>query len=145
MTTLPPIKNAELVTRIFGYFPSFHDAEIIKVLCDRGEPNLGSPTINFTLHVWETTSDVTPSGHYKQDKHHLIEFSFFGVDSVDLHHFNHQNVLFELIILPIIKPKDHALISVEFSSSFGLEGIFRAINGEILSVSPCDENSDLIE
>lgn len=140
MDYIPLIKDASKVIEVFGYFPMFHDAEVVSMVCSRGETDSGIPTLEFTVHGWEMTSDVTDSGYYVLDKHHLIDFKFYGVDSVDLHHWNHQNVLFELIIKSVEKPSDHALLEVEFSSSFGLEGSFRASSGEIVGVRPCDEH-----
>ncbi|SHK20321.1 Immunity protein 50 [Rubritalea squalenifaciens DSM 18772] len=140
MPETPPLKNVHQVTEAFGYFPVFHDAEVISLSCHRGAPDTGSPSIDFTLHAWEMTSELTESGHYQLGKHHLITFRFHGVDHVKLDHWNYQNVLFELIIREIEEPSDHALLTVDFSSSFGLEGGFRAISGEIISVTPCDED-----
>ena len=137
MNDLPPIKNAQSLVDIFGYFPSFHDAEIISLTCNRGDIDSGTAIIEFTVHVWEMTSEISAEGYYILDKHHLVNFKFSGIDSLKLKHFNQQNVLFELIIKAIETPTDHALIDIKLPSSFGLEGEFRAVSGEILSVIPC--------
>ena len=137
MNELPPIENAQSVFDVYGYFPVFHDAEILYISCDRGQKDMGSPIIRFRLHGWEMESETDSAGHYKLTKHHLIDFQFDSVDAVALNHFNHQNVLFELVIEKIENPNDHALIKVDFSSSFGLEGGFRAISGKVNSIRPC--------
>ncbi|MGB1126058.1 MAG: Imm50 family immunity protein [Phycisphaeraceae bacterium] len=138
MNHLPPIVGAQKVIDVFGCFPAFHDAEIVHMAFSRGEPDACAPTIDFTLHGWEMTSDVEESGHLKLIKHHLVDFRFFGVEYMKLDGWNHQNVLFELIIKTIEQPTDNTLIEVELSTSFGLDGNFRAVSGEVLDVRPCD-------
>lgn len=140
MSLLPPIEQTKLVTDAFGYFPTFHDAEIVSLHLERGKADFGTPLLEFSVHCWETTSEKTKEGYFKQEKNHLISFRFTGVDAVKLDSWNHQNVLFELVISKISKPKGNALIKVELSSSFGLEGSFTAMSGEVFSCIPCDEH-----
>jgi hypothetical protein len=138
----PPIEGVSKVIDAFGYFPSFHDGEIIELhLLRNTTPHEDWPTVSllFTLHGWEVTSEVTPEGFYRLTKHHLLKFRFDHVDSVDLRFFNHQNVISALSIERIEPPTDHALIQIEFGSCFGLEGGFRAVTGSVEDISPCDE------
>jgi hypothetical protein len=144
MNDLPPIKNAQSLVDVYGYFPSFHDAEIISLTCNRGDADSVSATIEFTIHGWEMTSEVDTEGYYVLHKHHLVTFKFSGVVGVKLKHFLHQNVLFELIITEIKDPTDDLLISVELPSSYGLEGNFRAISGEVVSITPCNTDGTKI-
>lgn len=140
MNDLPPIAGTQKVFDIYGCFPAFHDAEVVRMVFTRGEPDTGSPIIEFTLHGWEMTSEVEDSGYLRLIKHHLIDFRFSGVESVNLDGWNHQNVLFELIIRVIEQPEDHSLIEVELSTSYGLDGVFRAVSGEVVDARPCDDN-----
>jgi len=140
MDNLPPITGSDKLIAAFGYFPTFHDAEITRMFLSRGEPKNGNPTLELTLHGWEMTSEVEDTGYLKLIKHHLVDFKFHCVDHVRLVGWNHQNVLFELIIKAIDHPVDHALIEIDLSSSYGLEGSFRAVSGEVLDVRPCDNN-----
>ncbi|CAN5880862.1 hypothetical protein BH11VER1_BH11VER1_31130 [soil metagenome] len=143
----PPINGTSKVTDAFGYFPTFHDAEIIKIYLDRNTtPKEDYPTVSitFVLHGWEMTSDITPSGHYRLTKHHLIKFQFDSVDEVDLRYFNHQNVISELAIEAINPVTDHALLRIDFGSCYGLEGGFRASSGSVIEVTPCDVDANPI-
>lgn len=138
-----PIEEASKVIDAFGYFPTFHDGEIIELhLLRNTTPNEDYPTVTllFTLHGWEMTSEVTPEGFYRTTKHHLLRFRFDHIDSVELRFFNYQNVISELTIEKINPPTDHALIRVKFGSCFGLEGGFRAVTGRLEEIVPCDKN-----
>jgi hypothetical protein len=141
----PPIDKASQVIDAFGYFPTFHDGEILDLYLNRdSSPTEGYPTVSlaFTLHGWEMTSEITPTGHYRLTKHHLVKFRFDHVDAVDLRFFNHQNVISELTIEKIEDPTDHAILRVDFGSCYGLEGGFRAISGSVLEIVPCDEDAN---
>jgi hypothetical protein len=141
----PLLEGESKILSAFGYFPTFHDAEIVVICLNRNStPELAYPTVSieFTLHGWELTSEITSTGHYRLSKHHLVRFRFDGVDEVDLRDFNHQNVLFELKIFEIDSPG--ARLKVEFGSSYGLEGGFVAFSGAVLDVIPCDEYANPI-
>jgi hypothetical protein len=136
------------ITDAFGYFPTFHDAEVIWVTLNRNSApgeEWPTPTLEFLLHGWEMTSEVNKDGFYVLTKHYLVHFKFSNIDHVNLQHFNHQNAIFELIIAEIEKPTDHAKLEVEISHAHGLNGTFRAVSGEVLSVTPCDESGSLIQ
>ena len=137
------IEGENMVVEAFGYFPTFHDGEILDLHLTRNStPETDYPTVSitFTLHGWEMTSEITETGHYRLTKHHLITFRFDHIDRVDLRCFNHQNVLSELSITKIDHPDDHAILQVAFGGCFGLEGGFRAVTGSVVQVIPCDED-----
>jgi hypothetical protein len=143
----PSISGSTKVIDAFGYFPTFHDGEIIEIHLNRNttpKEDYATVSITFVLHGWEMTSETTPSGHYRLTKHHLITFQFDHVDAVDLRYFNHQNVISELTIESIDPPTDHALLRVDFGSCFGIEGGFRAISGRVIDVIRCDEDANPI-
>lgn len=141
---IPPIEGASKVIDAFGYFPTFHDGEIIELRLIRNtSPDESYPTVSitFTLHGWEMTSELTAIGHFVLTKRHLIKFRFDHIDAVNLLHFNHQNVISELVITGIDPPSGPARIKVEFGSCYGLEGGFTAVFGEVEGIVPCDENA----
>src|SRR5687767_7038301 len=95
------VRNIEALEQIFGYWPSFHDAEVVKVRLDRGDSldaqgEGRKPTLEADIHVFETTDEVTDQGFYALRKHTLATFAFRGIDELQLEGFNHQNVLFGL-------------------------------------------------
>lgn len=62
---MPTIENQELVTEIFGEWPSFHDAEVVSLRLDRQGEGGGEdgPTLDAAIHVWRTTEEVDPRGY----------------------------------------------------------------------------------
>ena len=73
------IEKYELVLSDFGYWPSFHDAEIHWLKLERVNETYQdyySPDIEFLIHGWEMTSEVTEKGFFKLQKHHLVHFKF---------------------------------------------------------------------
>src|SRR5579863_378805 len=61
------IDGSAKLTHIFGYWPSFHDAEVIELGLWRGdvEPEAGRyvfPILKVQLHVWELTTDTNSKG-----------------------------------------------------------------------------------
>jgi hypothetical protein len=57
------VRNASLLTNIFGGWPSFHDAEVLELRLDRNGP--GGVELHAKVHLFETTSEVTPEGFYR--------------------------------------------------------------------------------
>ena len=72
---MPKVLNREALEEIFGYWPSFHDAEIPLVRLDRGdllaaEGEPRKPTLEADIHVFETTDQVTDQGFYALTQAH---------------------------------------------------------------------------
>lgn len=90
------IPGAEEVRNWFGYWPDFHDAEIISLELNRNKAS--------TLSVFFCNTDgqrVTPEGYFYQDKHVVVHFEMEGITDLQLSEFNHQNVISELILKKI--------------------------------------------
>jgi hypothetical protein len=138
------IENHELVLSAFGYWPSFHDAEIHWLKLERmNETYQGyfSPDIEFLIHGWEMTSEITESGYYKLQKHHLVHFKFEDIFDIELDGFNHQNAI---LGLKITKEPETAvgviLLKIVIDPAHGLGGEFKAYKGSVVGVKPCNEN-----
>jgi hypothetical protein len=59
------IDNHELLTRIFGTWPSFHDAEVLTVRLDRsGNSADDGPALEAAIHVFRMTSEIDSRGYY---------------------------------------------------------------------------------
>jgi hypothetical protein len=129
------ITNVQLLEDIFGYFPSFHDAEVLRIVLDRkGEGR--SPTLEARVHVFEMTSEVV-DGKYVLRHHTLVTFEFVGVDELALEGFNGQNVLQELSIVEISDRQSDVLkFEVQFYGIFGVEMGFRCRDVRIESAEP---------
>ena len=72
MTECPPIEGAQNVVNWFGYWPTFHDAEVVSIMLNRA----GSSELK--VHAFETTSDVDPAGYFVSRKHAILTFGFEG-------------------------------------------------------------------
>jgi hypothetical protein len=128
------IEGHQLVTETFGSWPSFHDAEVHRVVLHRHYQGPGA-SVELVIHGWVMTSEVTPAGHYKLEHESLIHFLFEQVSDFQLDGLNHQNVLFglEFNLLGEQKPP---LLMVELCHCYGLSGSFKASNAKVLSVTP---------
>ena len=126
------IEGHHLVTNVFGRWPSFHDAEVHRVVLNRGEH---SPSVELLLHGWVMTSEITPSGHYKLEHQSLIHFLFEQVSDLHLDGLNHQNVLSGLE-LDLTGSQESRQLAVELGHCYGLSGGFKASRAKVLSVAP---------
>lgn len=74
----------------FGYWPTFHDAEVLSLVLERK----GSSRLR--VHTWHLTNQPDESGCYVLSKHIVVSFILENVTDCDLGAFNHQNVLSSL-------------------------------------------------
>jgi hypothetical protein len=128
------IKQVELVERIFGTWPSFHDAEIHTILltrdCDSG------PRMDVTVHHWQMTSELDSKGYFVLIHHTLTTLSFSGIIKFELFDFNPQNVLFDLVITEISQDGSDVRFSVSMPTSYGCEASFKCREIRVLSAVP---------
>jgi Immunity protein 50 len=136
------VRNSGALEDIFGYWPSFHDAEVVQVRLDRGdsldaEGERRKASLEADIHVFEMTDEVTEQGFYALRNHTLATFAFHGIDEVQLDGFNHQNVLFGLRLEDISDRQLEVLKwNVGFDSSFGLAATFMCEEIEVLRAVP---------
>ena len=109
------IENHHLVTDHFGYWPDFHDAEIISVCCNRNF-DTSSPSIEIKIYAFEMTDKVV-GRHYKLIKHCMIDLELIGIVESELIGFNHQNAINRIEF-----GKEEELITVEIDHAFGVSG-----------------------
>ena len=154
----PHIENSKKITDIFGYWPSFHDAEIHEVnlsVADR-EPwvaGSASPVVDMRIHVFEMTKDLTPEGYFVLTKHTMTRLRFRNVEGLQFSTFSFQNCILELEfgLEPMSYPhgggpQDGPLpnvLTVRIASSLGMSGEFRCQSAEVVSAEPCDEDGNL--
>jgi hypothetical protein len=94
MFEAPDIPGAADVIAWFGYWPSFHDAEVLWITLDR------STGCRVAIHAFEMTSEIDTDGHYVLTKHAVVTFHLedfprgqYGITNTRIEAFNHQNVL----------------------------------------------------
>jgi Immunity protein 50 len=131
------VSNYQALLDHFGYWPSFHDANVISY----AGPTAERQTVDLVLHAWETTSEVDPQGYYIMQKNVLVTFRFAGVHSARLERFDSGNILFGM---SITRSGDADSFHVELDSVMDMSGDFSASSGEIASVVPCTSDGKAI-
>lgn len=99
----------------FGFWPSFHDAEVVSLQLER------SSRSSIAVHTWHTTNEVDARGYYVTQKHVVVQFLIDGILGMHLDGFNHQNVIFGLEIAK----KDEGF-ELTLDDCYGLSGTILA-------------------
>ncbi len=105
---------AELI-KWFGYWPSFHDAEVLDMRLDRS----GCSVVR--IHAWETTDRVDNRGHFICTKHVIVSFVLEEITGLDLNDFSSQNVISGLDLIQTAQGYELSL-----GPCYGLEGTLTA-------------------
>lgn len=136
------ISGSEKITNVFGYWPSFHDAEVINFHLWRGhsypaQNRWEAPTLTVLVHLWELTNEVAPDGFYVLKHHTLATLRFHGVYKLELDDFNFQNAIYGLAL----ERKEHSVgpspyFTVTFEGSFGIEATFECLHIEVVDAKP---------
>ncbi len=139
------VEHAERLTDIFGYWPLFHDAEVLEMYLWRGdvEPDREKyvfPVLTVKLHLWEMTEETNAKGELQLRHHTLATLRFHNLlDDLELSGFNHQNAIYGLTIEQ--RQRDNGpspYLAVEFESGFGVGARFTCLGAEVLDAVPCD-------
>lgn len=132
-TPIDRIENSEAITSLFGYWPSFHDAEVLHISINRFSEPGGGPSLSAAIHVFEMTNEVNSDGYYICHKHSVVTLLFQGLDELALDGFNHQNALSQL---SIIESEPGGSLRVNFDSAYGLESEMTCQSVKVVSVVP---------
>jgi hypothetical protein len=145
MSPTPKFSGVDQVIEVFGYWPSFHDAEVKWLRLDRHDTDGGTgPVVEFAIHCFEITDQVAPSGHFVLRKHTLIHFRFRDVTDLRIEGFNHQNAIFRLEIADESDASwQRPYFKASIDPAFGIGGSFHAVYPEILSITSCDETGEI--
>ena len=107
MLEVPDIPGAPDVVAWFGYWPSFHDAEVLSITLDRSSPS------RIVVDTRTRTNEVDAGGYYVLDKHAIVTFVVEdvlldreGITNTQIDGFNHQNVLFSLTVRKTLEGYD---------------------------------------
>lgn len=87
------IQGAELLTSVFGYWLSFHDAEVVRMESVRVASPAEGPDLLADVHAFEMTNEVGPDGCFVLRHHVLVAFRFRVVDQLQVVGWNNQNAL----------------------------------------------------
>ena len=99
----------------FGYWPDFHDAEVIRFHLELGAPSF------LQVHTWEMTNTVTAAGFYELRKHVVVDFLLSNVSSINLQDLWEHSILLSLGI-----NKSDTGFRLDISSAYGLCGTIEA-------------------
>jgi hypothetical protein len=129
-TELAGITGAQALYDWFGYWPSFHDAEVVSLHLNRSAASV------LKVHVWGYEDKVGADGYYVSQKHVIVRFLLHEVTELDLEDFSCQNVLYEL---ELSKPDEG--FRLELNSTYGVGGTILARNVEI-ELTPGEPEGD---
>src|SRR5689334_2298869 len=91
LTGMVAIENEAALSRLFGHWPDFHDAELLTMTLSA--PNRASPSIEAEFEVAEMSSEVDARGYFKDSQRAVAVLRFHNVARVRLTDFAQQNVL----------------------------------------------------
>jgi hypothetical protein len=136
------IRGSEMLTSIFGGWPSFHDAEVTEIHLERGEVNQDTETFEFPvltvkLVLWNLTSRVTADGYLETEHHTLAILHFSDVENLLMSGFNYQNAIMGLQIERQSNER-RTEFKVTFDPAFGMGCAFSCGSIEVLNAIPWD-------
>lgn len=140
------IQGSEKLTNIFGYWPSFHDAEVLELYLWRGyvEPDKDSyifPVLTIKVHVWELTTEVDSNGYLVRRHHTLVTLKFRDVEALKIDGFNHQNAIFGMSIVQCERESNASpYFAVELEQSFGIGSTFKCLGIEVADAIPWNDD-----
>ena len=130
---LDDIEHADIVLSHFGYWPSFHDAEVISMNFVRDNEK-GHASMHMKILAFEMT-DKLKDGSFQLVEYCLIDIEFFDLEKSEINGFNHQNVLEGLQF-----GKRDNVMFCKLNTSYGVDGYIEAkkirINKLTLGMSP---------
>ena len=144
------IVSSEKLTTIFGYWPSFHDAEVLELHFWRGNIQTDKgiydfPVLTLTIHVWELTKEVNRQGFLVLRHHTLTRLKFFDVEDFQMQGFNHQNAMMGLALISEQRDKGPSpYFAVEVEPAFGMGASFKCLRIEVVDAVPCSDDGKTI-
>ena len=123
------VSGSSKLTGAMGYWPSFHDANVVNV-------SRASDSITAAVHVFAMTDQVDAAGYYVLEKHHLVTLALEGVQSSSLPPDYSSDCLSQLSF-----QRAGASICVEFESHMGSGGEVICNSVAVLDVVPCSPAS----
>lgn len=129
-SSLPNVRigNLEAVLRRLGRWPSFHDAEVVRVVLDRE-----GVVLELGIKVAVMSSETDAAGCFKVENPALVTLRFADVDELELGDFNQQNAISDLTFEP-----EGDRTRVEIWPSFGLGGSFVCLGVEVIELLPLE-------
>jgi hypothetical protein len=133
------ILGAERITSVFGHWPSFHDAEVVRLSLDRTGRGITRecPRVTADIYAFEMTSEVGPDGTYVLQNESLVSLEFREVVDLMIDDFNCQNALFGLRVVDVSERQlERVRFEVHFDAAYGMAASFACYAVEVLDVQP---------
>ncbi len=124
----------EKLTGFFGYWPGFHDAEILFLRMGLDPSLRGSPMIALALHTFDWDQELD-SGKTITTHHCTVILYFSQVADVHLTGLNERNIISELRLDLDGREKPPRII-VAFPAINGLDGHFTCDTVEVCALNP---------
>ncbi|MFZ0320493.1 MAG: hypothetical protein WAL56_15330, partial [Candidatus Sulfotelmatobacter sp.] len=112
---LDSIAGAQELYDWFGYWPGFHDAEILSFRLGIGEPS------SLVVHTWEMTNKINAQGFYELTKHVVVEFALQDISNVNLGDLWERSIFSTLA-----REKPNTASSWIFPAAYGIYGTIEA-------------------
>jgi Immunity protein 50 len=140
------IEGSKKLIDIFGYWPSFHDAEVIELHFWRGDVDPDAdryifPLLRVNLHVWEMKNDLNSQGFLGRRHHTLATLRFHDVNEFRMEGFNHQNAILGLSIIREERDQGPSpIFAVHFDPAHGMGASFICTLVEVVDAVRCSED-----
>jgi hypothetical protein len=125
------VANAEAVVSAFGFWPSFHDAEVHRATLDRGSGDERS-SITLVVHAFASDGSVDEKGYYRIVTSVLVTLKCRDVSASELRDLGPQNVLSSLDF----EPTAEGNVRVTLGPCYGLSGSLVCSQVVVESVVP---------
>jgi|SRR5438309_4504563 len=99
----------------FGYWPSFHDAEILELHLNNVEASV------LRVHTWRMTDRVDSSGYFECDKNVVAEFRLCQITKAELYELEGVGVAFGIRF-----EQTSDGIQVQIDAAYGVSGSITA-------------------
>jgi hypothetical protein len=126
-----PVIHANRLLDAFGYWHSFHDAEVHRAVLDRGGGD-DRPSVTLLINVYDSSGALDERGYYDVRVNVMVSLRFTDVEDLELSDLGTQNVINELRL----EAQSSGRIAVELGPCFGLNGVFTCRAVEVLDVVP---------
>ena len=140
------IKGSHKLADILGYWPSFHDAEVLDLHFWRGDVDPSQkqylfPVLTVKIFVWELTNETDDRGYIVLRNHTLTTLQFHDVEEFHMDGFNHQNAILGLSIDQQERTDNTSqLFAVRFDPAFGMSASFRCTRIEVVEAVRCQKD-----
>ncbi len=128
------IENARLVIDHFGYWPTFHDSEIISITFER-TLDKGTSSAMLRVYSFEMTDKVV-NRYFKLIKHCFVDIEITDLMKTEIDGFNHQNAV---LALEFGKEGDNVFCNMV--SAYGVDGIIEGKKIKIKRLEPIAEDN----